>query len=84
MTGGAYNRENKDAVIRLKNCLEKAGLPVWFDLEQLEIGENWPNRIAGNIKSCLLFMPVMSRVTSAERRDVFFRVEWNQAVSTPA
>jgi hypothetical protein len=76
----SYNRENKDAVIRLKSCLEKAGLPVWFDLEQLEIGENWPNRIAGNIKSCLLFMPVMSRVTSAERRDVFFRVEWNQAV----
>lgn len=76
----SYNRENKDAVIRLKSCLEKAGLPVWFDLEQLEIGENWPNRIAGNIKSCLLFMPVMSRVTAAERRDVFFRVEWNQAV----
>jgi hypothetical protein len=76
----SYNRENKDAVLRIKNRLEKAGLPVWYDLDQLEIGENWPSRIAGNVKNCLLFVPVMSRVTAAERRDVFFRVEWNQAI----
>lgn len=76
----SYNRENKEAVIHIKNRLEKAGLPVWYDLDQLEIGENWPSRIAGNVKGCLLFLPVMSKITAAERRDVFFRVEWNQAI----
>lgn len=75
----SYHAGNRAAVIRIKNRLEKAGLPVWFDKQDVEPGELYTPRIVGNIKSCLLFMPVISRVTEADSRDKYFRTEWHLA-----
>lgn len=75
----SYARENLAAVKRLKSALDKAGLPVWFDSDQIQVGQDWERRIAENVKSCALFLPVMSRETAAQRRDAYFRVEWNRA-----
>ena len=43
------------------------------------MGQDWRRRIEENVKSCALFLPVMSRETAAQRRDAYFRVEWNRA-----
>ena len=75
----SYARENLEAVKRVKSALDKAGLPVWFDSDQIQVGQDWERRIAENVKSCALFLPVMSRETAAQRRDAYFRVEWNRA-----
>ena len=75
----SYARENLEAVKRVKSALDKAGLPVWFDSDQIQVGQDWQRRIAENVKSCALFLPVMSRETTAQRRDAYFRVEWNRA-----
>ncbi len=76
----SYAREDMEAVKRIKAGLEKAGLPVWFDMEQIKGGQDWERRIAENVKSCTLFMPVMSQHTAAQTRDAYFRVEWNGAI----
>lgn len=76
----SYAREDLDAVKRLKGALERAGLPVWFDMEQIKGGQDWERRIAENVRSCALFVPVMSQHTSAQTRDAYFRVEWNGAI----
>jgi hypothetical protein len=75
----SYARENLEAVKRIKSALDKAGLPVWFDSDQIQVGQDWRRRIEENVKSCALFLPVMSRETAAQRRDAYFRVEWNLA-----
>ena len=75
----SYARENLEAVKRVKSALDKAGLPVWFDSDQIQVGQDWQRRIAENVKSCALFLPVISRETAAQRRDAYFRVEWNRA-----
>jgi len=76
----SYAREDIDAVKRLKSLLEKAGLPVWFDMEQIKGGQDWERRIAENVRSCALFLPVMSQHTASQTRDAYFRVEWNGAI----
>lgn len=76
----SYAREDLEAVKRLKSALERAGLPVWFDMEQIKGGQDWERRIAENVRSCALFMPVMSRHTAEQTRDAYFRVEWNGAI----
>ena len=76
----SYAREDIEAVKRLKSALERAGLPVWFDMEQIKGGQDWERRIAENVRSCALFIPVMSQHTAAQTRDAYFRVEWNGAI----
>jgi len=76
----SYAREDIEAVKRLKALLEKAGLPVWFDMEQIKGGQDWERRIAENVRSCALFVPVMSEHTAGQTRDAYFRVEWNGAI----
>ena len=76
----SYAREDLEAVKRLKSALERAGLLVWFDMEQIKGGQDWERRIAENVRSCALFMPVMSRHTAIQTRDAYFRVEWNGAI----
>jgi TIR domain-containing protein/SIR2-like protein len=76
----SYAREDLEAVKRLKSLLEKAGISVWFDMEQIKGGQDWERRIAENVRSCALFIPVMSRHTAAQTRDAYFRVEWNGAI----
>lgn len=75
----SYAAADRNAVIAIKHRLEKAGVPVWFDKADLGPGDIYPPRIAANIKSCLLFMPVISRSTEKASRDRYFRSEWNAA-----
>jgi hypothetical protein len=75
----SYARQDLDAVWRLKARLESAGLPVWFDFDQLLPGCDFRAVIEENIKNCSCFVPVLSRHTEA-RGEGFFRREWSCAV----
>jgi TIR domain-containing protein/SIR2-like protein len=75
----SYAREDEKEVEQLRAGLEEAGLEVWFDRKQLMSGDDWKYKITENVRSCLFFLPVVSRQTEAALSDRFFREEWTQA-----
>jgi hypothetical protein len=75
----SYSREDLAAVQILKANLAAAGLPVWFDMDQLQAGDAWEERIIDNIQNCSLFIPVISRQTELRLKDAYFRKEWYYA-----
>jgi len=81
--GGAvflsYASEDKVVAEQIKNALEAAGVDVFFDRDDLQLGDGWETKLRRSIRQCSLFVPVISRRTLAPGRR-FFRVEWNLAV----
>jgi TolB-like protein len=59
--------------------LRGAGIEVWFDQSELQGGDAWDASIRRQIKSCALFIPIISRNTDA-RDEGYFRLEWKLAV----
>ena len=75
----SYAREDLAAVQQLRAGLEAAGARVWFDLDRLEVGDDYDRKIRNNIARCAYFIPVVS--ASTERRvEGYFRREWNYAI----
>jgi len=74
----SYAREDLAAVKLLKTGLEKAGVSVWFDYDQLNSGDAFEAKIRKYIRSCELFVPVLSAHAEARVED-FFRREWRFA-----
>lgn len=64
---------------KLKVGLDAAGIPAWFDMAQLEGGDDFARKIRGNIARCGYFIPVVS-ATTQRRVEGWFRREWNWAV----
>jgi TolB-like protein/Tfp pilus assembly protein PilF len=52
---------------------------VWLDQSELRGGDAWDSSIRKQIKTCALFLPVISASTSA-RAEGYFRLEWKLAV----
>jgi TolB-like protein/Flp pilus assembly protein TadD len=52
---------------------------VWFDQSELRGGDAWDTSIRKQIKSCALFLPVISRTTH-DRVEGYFRLEWKLGV----
>jgi hypothetical protein len=76
----SYAREDQAAVLELKAGLEAAGLPVWFDNEQLKPGDSFHPQIEQFVtKGCGCFVPIISQNTE-RRHEGYFRREWNLAV----
>jgi hypothetical protein len=76
----SYASEDRVAASVLKQELEDAGCSVWIDMRQLpeRSGYMWETEIKTNIKSCALFMPVLSASTEG-RAEGYFREEWQMA-----
>jgi TolB-like protein/Tfp pilus assembly protein PilF len=75
----SYASEDAEAAKRICEALRAAGIGVWFDQSELRGGEAWDQSIRKQIKTCALFVPVISRHTH-ERREGYFRLEWNLAL----
>ncbi len=75
----SYAREDAEAARRIAEALRGFGLEVWFDMNELRGGDAWDSKIRGQIKSCALFMPLVSQRTE-ERTEGYFRREWKLAV----
>jgi TolB-like protein/tetratricopeptide (TPR) repeat protein len=82
-TGGravflSYAREDTNAARRIAEALRGFGIEVWFDQAELRGGDQWDARIRGQIKTCALFIPLISATTQA-RDEAYFRLEWKLA-----
>jgi len=75
----SYASENRVIAQKLAEGLGRK-MKVWFDVNQLEVGDSWANRIEHGIENCALFLPVISRESLSEQnqRRYFWR-EWNKA-----
>ncbi|OYU74744.1 MAG: hypothetical protein CFE45_34125, partial [Burkholderiales bacterium PBB5] len=74
----SYASQDAEAVARIAEALRASGVEVWFDKNELVGGDAWDQKIRGQIKSCALFVPVISAATQA-RREGYFRLEWKLA-----
>ena len=75
----SYASEDAGAVERICEALRDGGLEVWFDSRELRGGDSWDRTIRSQIRSCRLFIPVISAHTEA-RSEGYFRREWKLAV----
>lgn len=75
----SYASQDLDAVRGLRDALDAAGIDVWLDQRHLEGGDDFDQQIKRNIRTCSLFVPVISANTQA-RHEGYFRLEWNLAV----
>ncbi len=75
----SYARDDIAAAQRIADALHNHGVEVWFDLNELRGGDAWDQKIRKQIKSCMLFIPIISGRTQ-ERSEGYFRLEWRLAV----
>jgi hypothetical protein len=81
--GGAvflsYASQDADAARNICEVLRQGGIEVWFDQSKLRGGDSWDQSIRRQIKTCALFIPVVSRKTH-DRDEGYFRLERKLAV----
>jgi len=75
----SYAREDLPAVQSLKAGLEAAGITTWFDMDRLQLGDDYDRKIQRNISRCSYFIPVIS-ATTQRRLEGYFRREWSYAL----
>jgi TolB-like protein/cytochrome c-type biogenesis protein CcmH/NrfG len=75
----SYASEDLQAARRICDTLRAAGIEVWFDQSALRGGDAWDASIRRQIRSCALFIPVISANAHA-REEGYFRLEWKLAV----
>jgi TolB-like protein/tetratricopeptide (TPR) repeat protein len=75
----SYASEDAIAAEKVCSALRAAGIEVWFDKSELRGGDAWDSSIRQQIKTCTLFVPLISRTTQA-RDEGYFRLEWKLAV----
>ena len=75
----SYASEDAQAAQKICEALRAGGMEVWFDQSELRGGDAWDTSIRKQIKTCALFLPVISHATH-DRREGYFRLEWKLAV----
>ena len=75
----SYAREDSEAARHIAEALRAFGVEVWFDQNELRGGDSWDAKIRNQIKTCALFVPLVSQRTE-ERSEGYFRREWKLAI----
>jgi TolB-like protein len=75
----SYASQDAEAARKICDALRASGIEVWFDQSELRGGDVWDQSIRRQIKTCALFLPVISKHTH-ERAEGYFRLEWKLAV----
>jgi TolB-like protein len=75
----SYASQDASAAARIAGALRAGGIEVWFDQSELRGGDAWDQSIRKQIKTCALFLPVISRNTH-DRDEGYFRLEWKLAI----
>src|SRR5438045_3229125 len=76
----SYASQDAEAAKKICDVLRAVGVEVWFDQDELVGGDQWDQKIRGQVKACALFVPVISAATQA-RLEGYFRLEWKLAAS---
>jgi TolB-like protein/Flp pilus assembly protein TadD len=75
----SYASQDAQAAQKICDALRAGGIEVWFDQSELRGGDAWDQSIRKQIKTCALFLPVISHITH-DRREGYFRLEWKLAI----
>jgi TolB-like protein/Tfp pilus assembly protein PilF len=75
----SYASQDAGAASRICQTLREAGIEVWLDQSELRGGDAWDAAIRNQIKTCALFVPIISANTRA-RAEGYFRLEWKLAI----
>jgi TolB-like protein len=75
----SYASEDAEAAARLGEGLQVGGIEVWLDRSELRGGDDWDARIRQQIRTCALFIPMISASARA-RAEGYFRLEWKLAI----
>ena len=75
----SYASDDAAVAQRICSALRAASIEVWFDQSELRGGDAWDAAIRTQIKSCALFVPIISSHSRA-RLEGYFRLEWKLAV----
>jgi TolB-like protein len=75
----SYASQDAQAAQKICEALRIAGIEVWFDRSELRGGDAWDQSIRKQIKTCALFLPVISHTTHA-RVEGYFRLEWKLGI----
>jgi TolB-like protein len=75
----SYASQDAAAALKICEALRAAGIEVWFDQSELRGGDAWDASIRKQIKTCALFVPLISHTTH-DRAEGYFRLEWKLAV----
>lgn len=75
----SYASEDAGAAEKICTALCASGIEVWFDRSELRGGDAWDAMIRRQIKTCSLFIPIISS-NSHSRSEGYFRLEWKLAV----
>jgi TIR domain len=75
----SYASQDAQAAQRICEALRATGIEVWFDQSELRGGDAWDTSIRKQIKTCALFLPVISHTTH-DRVEGYFRLEWKLGV----
>ena len=75
----SYASEDAAAAQRICAALRAGAIEVWFDQSELRGGDVWDATIRRQIRTCSLFIPIVSR-NSHSRAEGYFRLEWKLAI----
>jgi TolB-like protein/Flp pilus assembly protein TadD len=75
----SYASQDAQAAQSICDALRAGGIEVWFDQSELRGGDVWDQSIRRQIKSCALFVAIISKTTH-DRIEGYFRLEWKLAV----
>ncbi len=78
----SYSRRDAAVVNKLYNSLKSRGLRVWYDRNDLGIGDKFMDEIKLAIKRTRLFIPVLSHNIQSEKNESHpYRMEWSTAIN---
>ena len=75
----SYASDDREAAQAICNDLRAANMEIWFDQGELGGGDAWDAKIRSQIKTCSLFLAVISAKARA-RDEGYFRLEWKLAI----
>jgi len=75
----SYASQDGLAAQRICDALRQAHIEVWFDRTGLRGGDAWDALIRRQIRTCTLFIPIISRNTHV-REEGYFRLGWKLAI----
>jgi TolB-like protein/tetratricopeptide (TPR) repeat protein len=75
----SYASQDAEAARKICEALRAGGIEVFLDQSELRGGDAWDQSIRKHIKTCALFIPIISQNTHA-RAEGYFRLEWKLAV----
>lgn len=77
----SYSRADEDIAEKLYEMLKARGVKVWYDRENLGLADEFKTEIRRAIRTCKLFVPVLSHsITSQAHDEHIYRLEWLWAI----